>query len=194
MAARIKLKKTIISTCEHAAKLNASKVLFLHNALSSKWRNSFCSFVIVICKYGVRKTGTLVQTLNFFSIILDFRKINFLWPQSCCHLRLQLAPENTIMSFEKAVEARGRGLETDVTIRYFQFFYLIHQLFFLEGVGVLIIAHLEKSTRNFPFKKQTFCKLEKNSKCIIHPVLLLNSDCRLRMIQNHSNVSMNAPS
>uniref|UniRef100_A0A3P9J0B3 Glycerophosphodiester phosphodiesterase domain containing 4a n=1 Tax=Oryzias latipes TaxID=8090 RepID=A0A3P9J0B3_ORYLA len=27
-----------------------------------------------------------------------------------------LAPENTIMSFEKAVEARGQGLETDVTI------------------------------------------------------------------------------
>lgn len=30
---------------------------------------------------------------------------------------LQLAPENTLMSFEKAVEAGSEGLETDVTIR-----------------------------------------------------------------------------
>ena len=30
---------------------------------------------------------------------------------------LQLAPENTLMSFEKAVEAGSDGLETDVTIR-----------------------------------------------------------------------------
>ncbi|TMS07805.1 Glycerophosphodiester phosphodiesterase domain-containing protein 5, partial [Larimichthys crocea] len=29
-----------------------------------------------------------------------------------------LAPENTVMSFEKAVEAGGEGLETDVTISY----------------------------------------------------------------------------
>lgn len=31
---------------------------------------------------------------------------------------VQLAPENTVMSFERAVEAGGEGLETDVTIRY----------------------------------------------------------------------------
>lgn len=31
--------------------------------------------------------------------------------------RLQLAPENTLMSFEKAVKAGSGGLETDVTIR-----------------------------------------------------------------------------
>lgn len=31
---------------------------------------------------------------------------------------VQLAPENTLMSFEKALEAGGEGLETDVTIRY----------------------------------------------------------------------------
>lgn len=41
----------------------------------------------------------------------------------CCKLLfsvdliLQLAPENTLMSFEKAVEAGCDGLETDVTIR-----------------------------------------------------------------------------
>lgn len=32
-------------------------------------------------------------------------------------LALQLAPENTLMSFERAVEAGSDGLETDVTIR-----------------------------------------------------------------------------
>jgi hypothetical protein len=32
-------------------------------------------------------------------------------------IKSQLAPENTLMSFEKAVEAGGEGLETDVTIR-----------------------------------------------------------------------------
>uniref|UniRef100_H2L905 Glycerophosphodiester phosphodiesterase domain containing 4 n=1 Tax=Oryzias latipes TaxID=8090 RepID=H2L905_ORYLA len=37
-----------------------------------------------------------------------------------------LAPENTIMSFEKAVEARGRGLETDVTISYDGVPFLMH--------------------------------------------------------------------
>lgn len=31
---------------------------------------------------------------------------------------VQLAPENTLMSFEKALEAGGDGLQTDVTIRY----------------------------------------------------------------------------
>lgn len=31
---------------------------------------------------------------------------------------LQLAPENTVMSFKRTVEAGGEGLETDVTIRY----------------------------------------------------------------------------
>lgn len=33
-------------------------------------------------------------------------------------MRAQLAPENTLMSFEKALEAGGEGIETDVTIRY----------------------------------------------------------------------------
>uniref|UniRef100_A0A8C7YPC6 Glycerophosphodiester phosphodiesterase domain containing 4a n=1 Tax=Oryzias sinensis TaxID=183150 RepID=A0A8C7YPC6_9TELE len=37
-----------------------------------------------------------------------------------------LAPENTIMSFEKAVEARGQGLETDVTISYDGVPFLMH--------------------------------------------------------------------
>lgn len=36
----------------------------------------------------------------------------------CLTVLVQLAPENTLMSFEKAVEAGGQGLETDVTIRY----------------------------------------------------------------------------
>lgn len=38
----------------------------------------------------------------------------------CVHVCVyaQLAPENTLMSFEKALEAGGEGIETDVTIRY----------------------------------------------------------------------------
>uniref|UniRef100_A0A8C9ZFN0 Glycerophosphodiester phosphodiesterase domain containing 4a n=1 Tax=Sander lucioperca TaxID=283035 RepID=A0A8C9ZFN0_SANLU len=37
-----------------------------------------------------------------------------------------LAPENTVMSFEKAVEAGGEGLETDVTISYDGVPFLMH--------------------------------------------------------------------
>uniref|UniRef100_A0A1A7XRZ4 Glycerophosphodiester phosphodiesterase domain containing 4 n=1 Tax=Iconisemion striatum TaxID=60296 RepID=A0A1A7XRZ4_9TELE len=37
-----------------------------------------------------------------------------------------LAPENTLMSFEKAVEAGGEGLETDVTISYDGIPFLMH--------------------------------------------------------------------
>uniref|UniRef100_A0A3Q2P4N5 Glycerophosphodiester phosphodiesterase domain containing 4 n=1 Tax=Fundulus heteroclitus TaxID=8078 RepID=A0A3Q2P4N5_FUNHE len=37
-----------------------------------------------------------------------------------------LAPENTLMSFEKAVEAGGEGLETDVTISYDGVPFLMH--------------------------------------------------------------------
>lgn len=37
-----------------------------------------------------------------------------------------LAPENTVMSFEKAVEAGGAGLETDVTISYDGVPFLMH--------------------------------------------------------------------
>ncbi|XP_017293494.1 glycerophosphodiester phosphodiesterase domain-containing protein 5 isoform X1 [Kryptolebias marmoratus] len=37
-----------------------------------------------------------------------------------------LAPENTVMSFEKAVEAGGEGLETDVTISYDGIPFLMH--------------------------------------------------------------------
>ncbi|KAL0994635.1 hypothetical protein UPYG_G00125170 [Umbra pygmaea] len=37
-----------------------------------------------------------------------------------------LAPENTVMSFEKAVEAGGDGLETDVTISYDGIPFLMH--------------------------------------------------------------------
>lgn len=36
----------------------------------------------------------------------------------CVCVCAQLAPENTLMSFEKALEAGGEGIETDVTIRY----------------------------------------------------------------------------
>lgn len=43
--------------------------------------------------------------------------------RACEHA--QMAPENTLMSFEKALEAGGEGLETDVTIRYEMC--LIHQ-------------------------------------------------------------------
>lgn len=34
-----------------------------------------------------------------------------------CMSHLELAPENTLMSFEKAVESGCEGLETDVTVR-----------------------------------------------------------------------------
>ncbi|CAB1316641.1 unnamed protein product [Coregonus sp. 'balchen'] len=46
-----------------------------------------------------------------------------------------LAPENTLMSFEKAVEAGGQGLETDVTISY-------------DGVPFLMHDHTLRRTTN----------------------------------------------
>ena len=35
----------------------------------------------------------------------------------CVSVCVQLAPENTLLSFEKAVEVGGEGLETDIRIR-----------------------------------------------------------------------------
>ncbi|XP_029923336.1 glycerophosphodiester phosphodiesterase domain-containing protein 5-like [Myripristis murdjan] len=47
-----------------------------------------------------------------------------------------LAPENTVMSFEKAVEAGGEGLETDVTISYDGVPFLMHDSTLMRTTNV----------------------------------------------------------
>lgn len=73
----------------------------------------------------VKATNT--PSTDFLWCLFDFAKTRhrssdlFIFPPTD-HERLtvfiQLAPENTQMSFRKAVEAGGTGLETDVTIRW----------------------------------------------------------------------------
>lgn len=56
------------------------------------------------------------RSFLFFILFLSGKKC---WNESVTVCRfLQLAPENTQLSFQKAVEAGGEGLETDVTIRW----------------------------------------------------------------------------
>ncbi|KAM9811899.1 glycerophosphodiester phosphodiesterase domain-containing protein 5 isoform 1-T1 [Syngnathus typhle] len=60
-----------------------------------------------------------------------------------------LAPENTLMSFEKAVEAGGDGLETDVTISHDGVPFLMHDLTLRRTTNVADVfpnrTHLEAS-------------------------------------------------
>ena len=56
--------------------------------------------------YTARRVFEETPMSNMFSLCFLFYQL----PQ-------QLAPENTAMSFEKAVEAGSLGLEADVTIR-----------------------------------------------------------------------------
>ncbi|KAM4627708.1 glycerophosphodiester phosphodiesterase domain-containing protein 5-like [Polymixia lowei] len=61
-----------------------------------------------------------------------------------------LAPENTVMSFEKAVEAGGEGLETDVTISYDGIPFLMHDITLRRTTNVAQVfpnrSHSDAST------------------------------------------------
>ncbi|MED6294741.1 hypothetical protein CHARACLAT_024226 [Characodon lateralis] len=71
-----------------------------------------------------RSETTPVYTLQIFT--LSYRSLLDVKVLMLLVLVVQLAPENTLMSFEKAVEAGSDGLETDVTISYDGVPFLMH--------------------------------------------------------------------
>uniref|UniRef100_A0A8C1TSK0 Glycerophosphodiester phosphodiesterase domain containing 4a n=1 Tax=Cyprinus carpio TaxID=7962 RepID=A0A8C1TSK0_CYPCA len=103
---------------------------------------TFLSWPIALHFFRMNKRGTQVALLSLFLAVLFALYLVPLGMYSPCikeegtlgpaptligHRGApMLAPENTLMSFEKAVEAGGEGLETDVTISYDGVPFLMH--------------------------------------------------------------------
>ncbi|XP_042190566.1 glycerophosphodiester phosphodiesterase domain-containing protein 5 isoform X2 [Callorhinchus milii] len=87
----------------------------LFNQWAEEWTTFILSFQVTAPYLHIG--GSVAMTLLSWTVSLHFARIN---------KPGQLAPENTLMSFEKSIEMGTDGLETDVTISYDGIPFLMH--------------------------------------------------------------------
>ena len=86
----------------------------------------------------MKKCHNTSSSLHIHTLCFQKNVFSNVFPGLCVYIS-QLAPENTLMSFQRALQMNVTGLEADVTIRYTHAYTCKHTCLRTSGLDVISV-------------------------------------------------------